>query len=53
MEMCGLDREWGVNHPELGAKTAGSLSGKAYYDIVLLHSRRLAKKLGATTSKLG
>ena len=42
----------GMNHPELGAKIAGSLFGDAYYDLVLLHSRRLARELGATPSKL-
>ena len=42
----------GMNHPELGAKIAGSLFGDAYYDLVLLHSWRLARKLGATPSKL-
>ena len=47
-----MDGEWGMNHPELGAKIAGSLFGDVYYDLVLLHSRRLARELGATPSKL-
>jgi hypothetical protein len=47
-----MDGEWGMNHAELGAKIAGSLFGDAYYDLVLLHSRRLARELGATPSKL-
>ena len=33
-----MDGEWGMNHPELGAKIAGSLFGDTYYDLVLLHS---------------
>jgi len=47
-----MDGEWGMNHPELGALIAGSLFGTTYYDLVLLHSRSLARELGATPSKL-
>jgi len=47
-----IDGESGVNHPKLGAKIVGHLFGNSYRDLVLLHSQRLARKLGVEPSKL-
>lgn len=47
-----MDGKWGIHHPILGAKIVGCLFGDACRDLVLLHSRRLAGKLGAKPSKL-
>jgi hypothetical protein len=47
-----MDGQSGINHPKLGSEIAGKLFGGEYRELVLLHSRRLARKLGATPSKL-
>ncbi len=47
-----MDGTVGKQHPRLGAKIADRLFGPAYHDLVLHHSRHLAKELGATPSRL-
>ncbi len=47
-----MDDEKGELHPYWAANVAGRLFGPAFYDLVLLHSRHLAKKLGRPPSKL-
>ena len=47
-----MDGQSGIDHPKLGSEIAGRLFGDYYRQLVLLHSRHLARKLGATPSKL-
>jgi hypothetical protein len=47
-----MDGQSGIDHPKLGSEIAGRLFGDYYRELVVLHSRRLARKLGATPSKL-
>jgi hypothetical protein len=47
-----MDGAEGENHPELGAKIAGKLFGKDYYDLCLCHSRHYAKSAGYEPSRL-
>jgi hypothetical protein len=47
-----IDGHSGIDHPKVGSKIAGRLFGDYYRELVLLHSRHLAGKLGATPSKL-
>lgn len=47
-----MDGESGIDHPRLGSKIAGKLFGDQYRELVLLHSRHLARKLDAIPSKL-
>ncbi len=49
---ANMDGDEGARHPVLGAEIAGWLLGPAYHDLVLLHSRSLAKCLGREPSKL-
>jgi hypothetical protein len=47
-----MDGPEGELHPLEGAAIAGFLFGPKYYDLVLLHSRHLANKMGLPPSKL-
>jgi hypothetical protein len=47
-----IDGQSGIDHPKVGSEIAVRLFGDYYKELVLLHSRLLAKKLGATPSKL-
>jgi hypothetical protein len=47
-----MDGQSGIHHPMFGSEIAGRLFGDYYRELVLLHSRHLAAKLGATPSKL-
>lgn len=47
-----MDGPEGETHPELGARIMRSLFGDAWGDLVLLHSRYYAKKLGRPVSAL-
>jgi hypothetical protein len=47
-----IDGQSGIDHPKLGSEIAGKLFGDYYRELVLLHSRHLARKLDATPSKL-
>lgn len=47
-----MDGPTGSRHPFLGARIAGSLFGKRYAELVLLHSADLSRRLGRTPSKL-
>jgi len=47
-----MDDERGERHPELGAHIARRLFGKKYHDLVLLHSRHLARHLEMEPSEL-
>lgn len=47
-----MDGPEGERHPEFGAHIAGKLFGRAYYELVLLHSRHYAKIVGKEPSKL-
>lgn len=45
-------REDGLRHPELGARIAGKLWGKEWYDFCAGHSRHYAELVGIKTSKM-
>lgn len=47
-----IDGPDGKNHPELGAKIAGKLLGRKYYDLCLYHSRFYANRDNVSPSKL-
>lgn len=47
-----MDGATGAGHPEFGASIAGTLFDSEHRSLVLLHSRRYAKSLGAQPSKL-
>lgn len=47
-----IDGPEGKRHPELGAKIAGKLFGKEYYDLCLYHSRFYANRDNVNPSKL-
>lgn len=47
-----MDGQSGIHHPMFGSEIAGRFFGDDYRELVLLHSRHLARKLGVTPSKL-
>ncbi|MDB5054019.1 MAG: hypothetical protein JWM44_2069 [Bacilli bacterium] len=47
-----MDGAEGETHPEAGAKIAGFLFGKKYYDLVLYHSRHYARRDNVEPSAL-
>lgn len=47
-----MDGEEGECHPEIGARIAGALFGREYYDLCLLHSRHYARKVNREPSRL-
>lgn len=47
-----MDDAQGQKHPEFGARIAGRLFGKEYYNLVLFHSRHYASIAGKEPSKL-
>jgi hypothetical protein len=47
-----MDSEEGECHPEIGARIAGTLFGRDYYDLCLLHSRHYARKVNREPSRL-
>lgn len=49
---AAMDDEDGQRHPEFAARLAGRMFGQHYHDLVLLHSRHLAKKLNREPSRL-
>jgi hypothetical protein len=47
-----MDGPEGEKHPEVGARIAGKLFGKEYYNLVLLHSRHYARLIDKDPSRL-